>query len=1071
MTRSPHITLLLGPTACGKTETALDLLHEARAGRALLLVPDSLQRRRLQSRLHATARVRVHQFYSLTEHFLQRAGSDTRALNATLRTMLLRTILLDLAAAGRLPVFARVAPRPGFVALVGAFISEAQDAGVSPEALATAGVTPYDAELGAIYAAYRAALERLKLADRARRLALTREIIYTNPRLLAGIDLFVVDGFDQFTPLQLSLLAEMTRQIERSVITLTGGSAQRPAQRRFIRTRDQVIATLQPTEIRTLDTGPWLAERRAPALVFIEQHLFNLDAPPPMPAGGALVHIAAADREREVRAALRRVRALLNGGSAPEQVALLYRTGDAYVPLLREVAAEYDLPLAIYEGLPLAEAPPVVTFLKMLRLPLTDYPRRELVEVWRNSGQGLLELATPEAPVDDPPHPLPEHQALMLTPERAAGLLDRAGRQAGVSGGLARLRAALADLAAAAPVIPDDELPVTTIDPANAAALLELLDAFVTWLTPPPQAAMHEYVDWARERMHLDDRPQTSADPPLPADEAVIPDPESEIQHDPPRDAVQQRLSAVLDELAEAATTLNAAPISYSAFVAELSAAVAGARYGRVAPEPGRVAVLPVLAARGVCFDHIVLLGLAEGEFPLKLPDPAFYSRRERTLLAQRGIHLTPPDPADERSLFYETVAHAQRSLTLTRTYLDESGNPLPPSAYVHALLDLVEPGSVSEVRIKAGSVPTLAEAVSPQEAMVAVLERVAHNDTAHPTPSALDPLLLEHVRRACAIEQAREDTGDYGVFEGVVNDPELQARMARHFGPHYRWSVTQLNDYITCPFRFAAAHVLKLAPQTEPAEGLEHAGRGRLYHAILAEAGRQWIQSRHAHTDDNAAAILEILHSAAESVLADAPTRYGFEPGTFWEWERNNVRRRLTRALRRVLKEAKEWTAFRPAGVEQSFGLSEGAPPLTIKTPAGDVRVIGRIDRVDQREDGALALIDYKSAGISHRHEALLDGRDVQLAIYLLAVEQLLAPQQRVERAAFLHLSTGKHSTPLTPDDRERALTAAITRVTEVVQGARSGYFAVRPRDECPRGCAFAQICRLNLAKRNSQL
>ncbi len=1062
---TPSLTLLLAPAAAGKTRAALDALRASRRGRALLLVPDRRQRRQLKARLTGVPRVGVHQFDSLTRMLLRRAGIEVADLSGTLHTLLLRRVLRELDAAGAVPTFARVIHKPGFVANIGMLIAEAQDAGVTPQHLAAAAVTPYDAELGAIYAAYTRELERRGLADIARRLELARTALQHNPQLLAGVELLVVDGFDQFTPLQLQLLAEMTRYVEQTIITLTGSTEERPAQRRFDRTRRQIIAALQPDNIQVLAEREPTADDRQPALAFLEQHLFNLDVPPPTDPGDTLMLIAAADREREVRTALRRVRALLERGVPPGQIALLFRSGAAYLPLLREVAAEYELPLAIYAGRPLAESPQVVANLTMLRLPLEDYPRRELVEVWRNlpdwrvmpnsepdevgaepaehpdpDGSGGEQVnATEGESVTDSPH---APQGSIHTFAHAASLLDRVARNAGIATGLERLRAALTALAAAEPPLePDDaERNPLTVDPAMAQELLTRLDAFVTWLTPAAHAPIGEYVAWVQER--------TTAQPTPPQ------------QH-----SASARWSAVLDDLAEAAAALDEPPVSYSAFVADLSAAVAAANYGRVEPGPDSVAAMPVLAARGICFDHTVLLGMAQGEFPLQFPDPPFYSRRERALLARQGIELTAPDPADERSLFYEIIGRTRRSLTLARTYLDEQSNPLPPSPYLTALLDLVQSERVPTLWARAGSIPPPEEAASPQEALIAVM---AAGDQ-HAEQPEHQPLLA-HIRRACAVEREREDTGAYGFFEGVVEDPAVVAALAQRFGPGHQWSITQFNDYITCPFRFAAAHVLKLQPRSEPEDDLEHSTRGRIYHAILAEAGKTWMQTQHAHTTANEQDILTALQTAADTILAAAPTRYHFEPNAFWNWDQADIRRRLERALRRVLHDESDWADFRPAGVEQSFGRQGPHAALRLDTPAGTALVAGRIDRLDQREDGALALLDYKSSSTPRSLEETLNGRDVQLAIYLLATEQILARGQRVERAAFLHLGSGKRSKPLTDRERERALAAMTERVGETLAGARAGHFAVRPRDNCPTACSFAGICRLNLAKRDAQ-
>ncbi len=1034
-------TLIIGAAGSGKTETALRLLREPRQGRALLLVPGGLQQQHIRQRLAGVRRLHVHEFYRLTRLVLRTTHPTLTDPDETTRTMLLRSLLRSLAERGSLPTFAPIAEKPGFIATLGAFIDEARAAALDPQQLKAAGISHYDAELSHIFTAYSAALERLNLADMPRRLLLTCAALQQQPRLLAKFTLLVVDGFDQFTPLQLRLLTTLTHTIERSVITLTASEEQRPAHRRFVRTRAELVAALQPA-ITTIDTAapalPPAAERPA-VLQHIERHLFNLDAPAPLAGGEVVTLIEAADREREVRAALRHVQGLLHHqGVAPEAVALLFRNESAYEPLLREVAAEYGLPLALYRGLPLIEAPAIIARLMLLRLPLEHFSRRGVVEVWRSFADSRLPLPEPFATAAAP-------ALVALAPnsadapasafDYAATLLDRAARHAGIASGLHRLQALLRRLATPPASTGQEHRSPPVISAEAAASLLALLDSFAAWLKPPDRATIGEYAAWVRERTTT----------PKPAG------------------AYAERWAALLSSLAHAAATVEEPPTGYAAFCNDLQGNLAAARYDQQKPAPGMVAALPVLASRGLHFAHIVLLGMSAGEFPLTLPEPPFYSRRERGLLAQSGVVLPTPDPADERSLFYETTARARRRLVLTRTYLDERGNALQPSPYLQALLHLVSLDQHTIIR--AGTAPTHAQAASPQEQLIALM--VYGTPDAPAAPGV--PALAAHVQRACAVEQGRESTAAYTAFEGVIGDPALQAKLAHLFGAHHRWSVSQINDYITCPFRFAATHVFKLSRHTEPEEGLDSARRGQISHDILARAGAAWEEAHCRFTSEHQEHIIAAMHAAADAVLEHAPTCYSFEPGAFWGWEQADIRRRLERALRSFIEHGSAWAAFRPVLFEQSFGMRGDEQPLELTTPVDTVRIKGRIDRIDQHDTGGLAVLDYKSGSSGHTLQDTLQANDVQLAIYVLAAEQQLRAGQQVARAAFLHLGSGKISPALTEKQREDAMNALVARVGEVVQGSRSGYFAVQPRKKCPPSCAFAHICRLHLAKRDS--
>lgn len=1032
----PDVTIVLGPAAAGKTAAALRALAAPRRGRALLLLPGELHDKRLRPALDGIRRCSAGSLGRIA-HLLLRAAGDTLAVASPLqRAAALRVALRSAVDAGELSLFARVATKRGFVEEALRLIDELRAAAIPPAVLAGAAVSPYDGELAVVYRLYLEAMARLGLSDEHGLIARAHDLVATRPELTRQVDLLVVDGFDQFTPLQLDLVRALAERAGRTLITLTGEATERLAHRRFARTLTALHAALPVAQLEVLPPRADLP----PALAHIERQLFALAPGPPIDAGGTVALIGAPDPEREVRAALRQVRALLAAGLAPATIAVLYRGGDRYPQLVREVAAEYALPVCIYEGRPLGTAPPVTALRALLELPSEGFPRRGLVECWRNLGAQRPATVLGQGALEG------------LDFAGAATLLERATR--GVAGGLPRLRATLATLVDAAPPPPDAEQqpPVT---PAEAAALLALLDAFVAWLAAPATAPPGEYVAWVRRLLGWHPAPASGAGTAAATPEQTTP------ERFPFSIEQRKTLERLLDERALVARMLAEPPLSRASFVAELGGALDAVRYGGEQPAVDKVAVLPMLAARGASFAHVVVLGASEGELPARLPEPPFYTRRERTLLVSRGAAPPPADPGDERSIFYEAVARARAGLTLCYTRLDERGNERQPSPYLQALVELFS-GGVTMREIRAGSAPALEEAASPQEALIALADA---DPTLAVAPAGASAELALHVRRAAAIERQRERRAPHGPHTGLVTHPEALAALERRFGPDHRWSATQINDYSTCPYRFAAAHVLRLAPRGDAQEGLEQVGRGRLYHAILASAGERWIRLAAPFDAANEVPILAALDAAATEVLAAAPQRYGFEPGPFWAWEQTEIRAVLARAVRRWLREGAVGAGFRPAGVEVGFGMGRGLPPLRLATPAGVVYVSGRIDRVDQDEQGRLTLIDYKSGSGTRPLADTLAGYDVQLTLYSLAAARLAAPDQPVVQAAYLMIGSGRRSPPLTAAELEQAAAALHERLAATVAGSRSGLFPVQPSRECPPACAFATICRVQRA------
>jgi len=148
------------------------------------------------------------------------------------------------------------------------------------------------------------------------------------------------------------------------------------------------------------------------------------------------------------------------------------------------------------------------------------------------------------------------------------------------------------------------------------------------------------------------------------------------------------------------------------------------------------------------------------------------------------------------------------------------------------------------------------------------------------------------------------------------------------------------------------------------------------------------------------------------------------------------------------------------PYALEARFGM-DGLPPVAIDGPAGPLRVRGVIDRLDRAGD-AIVVIDYKSGSSAFNDDDLISGRNVQMLVYLLAAEQLLAAHgERLQVAGglFWHIANRKTSGAVAVG--AEALDAARDRLHLHVEAARAGHFVVRPSKPLAGGrCAFFNQC-----------
>ncbi len=151
-------------------------------------------------------------------------------------------------------------------------------------------------------------------------------------------------------------------------------------------------------------------------------------------------------------------------------------------------------------------------------------------------------------------------------------------------------------------------------------------------------------------------------------------------------------------------------------------------------------------------------------------------------------------------------------------------------------------------------------------------------------------------------------------------------------------------------------------------------------------------------------------------------------------------------------------------------FGF-RNTPPVKIKLADDTIRVRGKIDRIDQTANGVV-LMDYKSGSTPISTTQVIEGRNVQMPVYVFAAEAL---GHRVANAFFVHIRNGKTSGELAKTERDDYLQVAKEHMARFVTQARAGQFPVKParfeNGTCARHCEFGSLCRVGRWSVNKKL
>jgi ATP-dependent helicase/nuclease subunit B len=1052
------VHLYVAPAASGKTAYVLNQARKISQGLTEIprvCLPTHLQvrswRRRLAQEGGALG-VRLMTFDKLYAECLNLAGEVYTELSEPVQYRLIRFILDDLSPA----YYAPLTTRPGFIRILQEMIAELKAARVWPgdfaRAVAAMGDEPRLSELAQVYGLYQEHLQKQRWADRAGLGWLAVEALRKHALDLArDWPMLIVDGFDNFTPVQMELLKLLSERVETLTITLTGtadGAVRELAHRRFNETRWQIEQALD-TKAKSL---PERTSRHDPLLLHLESSLFQREKTEQKETS-AVELIESPDREGEVRAALRWLKErLVTDHLRPGEVALLARSMSPYRPFILQTAAEFGLPIRLVDGIPLRTSPVIAAILDLLRLMLPGFddtsqpalPRRLVIEAWRSP---YFDWATA---------PSQGEAGSISIASGDADVLDAIARWSQIIGGLAQWEQGLDNLVnrSAEDKTEDDErdppgrLPLGT----EAQVLKDKFDRFVRRITPPATARCYrDWVVWLEGIIGPDPTLESFRTPNSQIQSslqvvarAYEADPEV-AEWDV---AALQSLKDGLRGLVWAEEVVqDEQAVDYPQFFRELLSVVEATTY-RPPSQPAREVILvaDVIQARGIPFQAVAVLGLAEGEFPASLREDTFLRDSDRKRLREEyGLPLQPSTESAEAGLFYEAITRSRSRLLLTRPRLADNGAPWQASPYweeVSLRLE-VEPRRQNVPRPHlAASWPELMESLSTYPGYEGAIDWVQQQD---PVRHAA----LERSTQTFHLRQAQ--TSD-SPLDGNLSS--LRGEFALRFGPDHIWSISRLESYRACPFLFFSGHVLKLEPRVEPTEGLDVRQLGNIYHVILEKL----YQSPEITDSSDLDQLLAALPAAAKPILDEAPHREGFRETAWWEQTCAQILDDIQQSLMALDALA---GGFIPCSHEIRFWEPDA---LAVIDGKDQFQVHGLIDRIDRDNTGQLRIIDYKTSHpASFTKRTVSDGKRLQLPLYALAARDALNLGKPVE-GFYWHVRHAEPS-PFTlskfDGGAESAMETATTHAWEAIHNIRDGYFVPDPpSDGCPSYCPAAGYC-----------
>jgi ATP-dependent helicase/DNAse subunit B len=1093
------VHLVLGPPGADRTARLSAAFRDAAAagfGAALFLLPTRRHAEQVRDRL-ATApgllAPHVLDLQAFADELVRVNDPAIRPLPDLDRRLLLDSVLAELKEAGELPYFAAVADTRGFADAAAGYVAELKQAGVDLRMLLKASGDRKSPELNRhaqatrIFDRYQRRLAKLHRLDPDDRLGRAAELWAADRRgPFARVASVFADGFATFTPYQRKLFDALRESVDHVWLGLAEDEGDSRAEA-FTGPRQMRAWVTSTVGARTLfNTGPDVetasveAGERPAGLRHLARVLFRSnptpdpspekggepDSSPPSRRGkgvGGLgpsgLHLIEAPGELgEARLVTRQIRTLLADDVPPDRIIVTARhLPPATVELFREVFDEYAVPHEAEGADPLARVAAVAFLLRAWPLPEDDWPFGPLAAVLRS---GYFRPNWPEVQAD------PE------VPAKAEALLRMLGETRGREAYLAAVREW--------EHTPPDPLEDEQAEEPRRKRMQRLarrcrpfLERFFrAWDRFKPAGSAEALAGWLRA--FADDTGLSVAAKADPADADGL-----------------ARFWRELDRWAKSEVGVRRL-VRTDRFARVLGSLAAVPCRGRSPRDAGRVRLLAAERAWGLDCDYLFFTGLGEGSWPDLSAPESLLDDAERERLRKAGFGL--PDPAarlgTEQLLFLDLVSAPRRGLFLSYPAVDEQGQPLLPSSFLREVKACFPDGAIPTTHQR-----MLIEGYLTQEPMSAAELRVqvAQSMASKPPPrgrGALPQDLLANLERAADIARARFRSHAFGPYDGELRHPAVALELARRLGPEKVFSPTALETYVACPFRFWLEHVLRLDVLEDPIEEVEHTRRGAAFHRALARFHR-WVKDTIPYTlagPDLPEGVTEELRRrvefAVEEYAARAPSAASRE---LWRLEGR-------RLMRSAAKYRGHWQEFRapwheqnaaptPFAFEADFGVpGENVPdPLVIRVGEIEVRIGGRIDRVDLTEVGEAVgfwVIDYKTGRAANYSAAQVERFEkLQLPLYALAVERVLLkdrPARPLGLAYWLVTDTGPK--PMLPSGK-RSLLAWLSDpgrwakfreqleawVARLVGHIRTGDFPLAPRSEhCTDTCQFGPVCRI---------
>lgn len=455
------------------------------------------------------------------------------------------------------------------------------------------------------------------------------------------------------------------------------------------------------------------------------------------------------------------------------------------------------------------------------------------------------------------------------------------------------------------------------------------------------------------------------------------------------KDVSKQALGKISDLLDGAEKIFGEVKIDFDQYFAVLQSGLASETISVIPVTVDNVFVGDVSTSKFFGVKELYVLGATDGAVPRVKDDCGIIVDKELELISSTiGKKIEPTIKTINQREKFKLINLLQEfsgSLTVSYSFVGRSGDEQRPSSLIRELskifyredlnrgLDIVNISRVKKFRTLMGkdqknqsyAYEFATETVATKE-LIKVLGDIKQGRTVDDISQYYD---LFNILKGIGTAQTKQI-----VDEIILNKPEESLKHAsKLYFKDGKTSVSQMECYFSCPFKFFSNFGLRLKPRDEAL--LKSVDYGNILHKIA----ELYIKNINKYESDKR----PIVEKQKD---LEAMINYVFSQEKLKTANNKHMLLQLKQEAMRLIDTLTyqyRLSNFKPVAQELVFGKNGKIPSVKLNK---SVEVEGKIDRVDMCGD-FYRVIDYKTGHIDLSPKAVYYGQKMQLFMYLLAI------------------------------------------------------------------------------------